>query len=382
MALNPQTLTGAEATESASRRGTIELGSLTKRYGQVTAVDSIDLEIASGEFFTLLGPSGSGKTTTLMMLAGFAEPTSGSIRLDGRDIGPIPPERRGVGVVFQNYALFPHLTVRENLAFPLEMQRLGKDEIRSRVGDVLDLIKLPNVAERYPSQLSGGQQQRIAVARAVVSNPPVLLMDEPLGALDRNLREHLQTELRSLQRTLGVTVVYVTHDQTEAMVLSDRLAIMNEGGIEQVATPTVAYNEPESLFVANFLGDNNTLHAYSTERSDLIRFEGGVELACHPHELPTGRSVVACVRPERIRIAGPEDGGALPGTVRERVFLGPRTTYTIAVPGVGTVDVNVPNDDVHAHQEVGDEVHVSWPSSALRVFEDRAEPAPSQPSAS
>ena len=243
----------------ASERPALVLRDLRKAFGSAVAVDGIDLEVRRGEFVTLLGPSGSGKTTTLRMIAGFMSPSGGSIEIDGQDMTRVPPYRRDVGMVFQNYALFPHMTAAQNVAFPLRMRKQSRAEIDRRVADALELVKLRHLAERYPRQLSGGQQQRIALARAVVFEPRLLLMDEPLGALDRKLREALQLEIIRVSRELGATVLYVTHDQEEALVMSDRIAIFSEGRIEQLGSGEDLYDRPASLFVADFIGESNIL---------------------------------------------------------------------------------------------------------------------------
>ena len=242
-------------------QGEIQLEQLTKSFGEVTAVDSIDLTMPGGEFFTMVGPSGCGKTTTLRMIAGFERPTSGRIALDGDDMAQVPPHRRNVNTVFQSYALFPHLDVADNVGFGLKYKKLPKDEQRKRVAEALDLVQLGDYAKRKPSQLSGGQQQRVALARALVLTPQVLLLDEPLGALDARLRKDLQVELKALQAELGITFVFVTHDQEEALTMSDRVAVMNGGHVEQVGDPREMYEEPATLFVADFLGVSNLIAA-------------------------------------------------------------------------------------------------------------------------
>src|SRR6266700_5190906 len=244
----------------SSPRASIELSGLTKRFGE-TAVDNIDLSVASGEFFSLLGPSGCGKTTTLRLIAGFEQPTSGRILLDGVDVSDVPPHRRNVNTVFQSYALFPFLSVFDNVAFGLRHGGVGKADLKRRVDEALDLVKMTSFAKRRPGQLSGGQQQRVALARALVLNPAVLLLDEPLGALDAKLRRQLQVELKQLQTQVGVTFVYVTHDQEEALTMSDRIAVINRGRVEQAASPQDLYEEPANAFVADFLGVSNLMDA-------------------------------------------------------------------------------------------------------------------------
>src|SRR5271168_632676 len=243
----------------AAGGGAIELRGLTKRYGEETVVNAVDVSIAPGEFFSLLGPSGSGKTTTLMMVAGFVHPDGGAVLLDGQDIAAVPPQKRGFGMVFQNYAIFPHLNVFENIAFPLRARHWAKDAIGTRVYWALEMVRLSRFADRYARQLSGGQQQRVALARAIVFHPSVVLMDEPLGALDKNLRYEMQVEIKEIQRRLGMTVLYVTHDQEEAMSMSDRIAIMNRVGIDQVGPPGAVYEQPVNSFVGRFLGEANLI---------------------------------------------------------------------------------------------------------------------------
>src|SRR5215203_566187 len=242
-------------------KGALGLRAVTKRYGAERVVDGVTLDILPGEFFSLLGPSGSGKTTTLMMIAGFATVDEGAVMVDGRDIAGAPPQRRGFGMVFQNYAIFPHLNVFENVAFPLRARRLPAEQIRERVAWALGLVRLERFGDRFSRQLSGGQQQRVAIARAIVFDPRVVLMDEPLGALDKNLRYQMQVEIKDIQRRLGMTVVYVTHDQEEAMNMSDRIGIMNGGRVEQVGTPLANYEEPANIFIARFLGQANLIES-------------------------------------------------------------------------------------------------------------------------
>ena len=348
------------------KRGRIELIGLKKSYGALTVVNDLDLKIEGGEFFTILGPSGCGKTTTLMMLAGFVDPSGGDLMIDDTIITDVPPQHRDIGVVFQNYALFPHMTVAQNLAFPLEMRGVARAEIESRVAEVLDLVQLP-AADRYPAQLSGGQQQRVAVARAVIFNPPVLLMDEPLGALDRKLRVHLQSELRHLQQRLGVTVVYVTHDQDEAMSMSDRIAVMNGGRLEQLAGPTELYEEPASLFVARFLGDNNVFHGAVASAEGGITVDGGRTLESHATKAPKGARVSAALRPERVRL-GPEGTEGHAGRVTECVYLGAQSEFLIDIPGIGEVRAVVQNTGDHHRWQPGDAVAVRWKAADLRLF--------------
>jgi putative spermidine/putrescine transport system ATP-binding protein len=305
----------------------IAIDHLRKVYpGSTTpAVDDLCLQIEAGEFITLLGPSGSGKTTTLMLLAGFETPSAGSIRLDGRPIESLPPHQRGMGVVFQSYSLFPHMTVAQNVAFPLSVRKLPAATIRSKVAAALATVRLGHLAERRPAQLSGGQQQRVALARALVFEPRVVLMDEPLSALDKKLREEMQLEIRRLHRELGVTMVFVTHDQSEAMTLSDRVAVFNHGRIEQLATPQQLYDAPINPFVAGFIGDNNRL-AGQADGANALRTADGLCLqgrAAAP--LAAGAAATLCVRPEHLRVAlavDPATANHLPATLVDAIHQG------------------------------------------------------------
>ncbi|MFO1281871.1 MAG: ABC transporter ATP-binding protein [Burkholderiales bacterium] len=310
---------------------------VSKSYdGKVEVVRSLDLALARGEFLTLLGPSGSGKTTTLMMLAGFEEPTRGSIHLEGRRIDHLPPHRRGIGMVFQNYALFPHMTVAENLAFPLQMHGVPRAEIPAKVRRALEMVRLPRLSDRRPAQLSGGQQQRVAVARALIYEPRIVLMDEPLGALDKQLREQMQLEIKHLHENLGLTVVYVTHDQSEALTMSDRIAVFHHGVVQQLATPSELYERPANAFVASFIGESNRLDATLVERAGAtgrVRLADGDTLAATVvGDLPVGAPVVLSVRPEAIRLD--ETGAAdnrLRGRVVETIYLGDHGKARVAL---------------------------------------------------
>jgi spermidine/putrescine ABC transporter ATP-binding subunit len=340
---------------------------IEKRFGSVVAVDDVSLDIAPGEFVTLLGPSGSGKTTTLMMLAGFEIPTAGEIYVDDDPIAAVPPYRRNIGMVFQNYALFPHMTVGENIAFPLQMRKMSRAEITRQTTEVLALVGLPGYEGRYPRQLSGGQQQRVAVARALVFNPRVLLMDEPLGALDKQLRERLQLEIKALHEQLGVTIIYVTHDQEEALVMSDRVAVMNEGRIEQCGRPTELYDEPSSRFVASFIGESNFIEgivdrvdgaAVSVEAPGL----GQLRAPNRPGLAP-GTTVALTVRPEKI--IATEDGvspdmNAVSGSVEDVVFVGEMRRYVVALPGGQRLVLKAQNRSGVRNFERGDPIRVCW----------------------
>jgi putative spermidine/putrescine transport system ATP-binding protein len=311
----------------------------------VYAVRHLDLEIRRGEFLTLLGPSGSGKTTTLMMLAGFETPTAGTIRMNGRPIDHLPPHRRELGIVFQSYALFPHMTVGENIAFPLSVRRRPRAEIEARVKRALATVRLEAYADRRPAQLSGGQQQRIALARAMVFEPQLVLMDEPLGALDKKLREHMQIELKRLHAETGLTVVYVTHDQGEALTMSDRVAVFNEGMLQQVDTPAALYEEPQNAFVAQFIGDNNLLAATLEAAEDgfcRARLPGGAAVRARLRAAADAeREIVLSLRPEHIRL-GETGPNALAGTVSDAIYHGDHVRLLVTGPGLGELVVKLP----------------------------------------
>ncbi len=304
--------------------------------GEVTAVQDVNLEIQKGELVTLLGPSGCGKTTTLRMIAGFEFPTSGRIVLDGQEINSLPPHKRDMSMVFQSYALFPHLTVFENVAYGLNVQRLDKKTIRGHVGRVLDLVHLQGYGDRAPGQLSGGQQQRVALARALVMEPKVLLMDEPLSNLDAKLREEMRTEIRRIQRELNITSVYVTHDQIEAMTLSDRIVVMNEGLIEQIGSPVEIYRYPNSRFVANFIGRANFIPgvvlAQSNSTLTVQTLGERITLSNIKRDFHEGEPVTLIVRPEMIQIK--KRGGVYQGVVRQAVYLGDMIEYAVEIGGV------------------------------------------------
>ena len=307
--------------------------------GSSWVVHGLDLEVRRGEFLTLLGPSGSGKTTCLMMLAGFEAATEGTIRIDGESVQDLPPDKRGIGVVFQNYALFPHMSVAGNLAFPLEVRGMGPAERAERVARALRLVRLEGMEARRPGQLSGGQQQRVAIARALVFEPELVLMDEPLGALDRRLREEMQYEIRRIQRELGVTVVYVTHDQQEAMVLSDRVAVFNEGRIEQIDPPEVLYEEPERAFVARFI--------------------------------KVGEPTTMAIRPERVGVGGPPDRFAneFEATVDEITFLGDHLRVSLSIGEIKDFVAKIPNVTGQGGVLEGDRVRLGWAALNCRALE-------------
>jgi putative spermidine/putrescine transport system ATP-binding protein len=355
----------------AKARGAIELRGLTKRYGEETVVDAIALSIPPGEFFSLLGPSGSGKTTTLMMVAGFVRPNGGAILLDGEDLAAVPPQKRGFGMVFQNYAIFPHLSVFENIAFPLRARRWANGAVAERVSWALELVRLGRFGDRHAHQLSGGQQQRVALARAIVFHPAVVLMDEPLGALDKNLRFEMQVEIKEIQQRLGMTVLYVTHDQEEAMSMSDRIAILNRGRIDQVGPPGEVYERPANPFVGRFLGEANLI-----EGTIAPQFGDGTRLVLPSgHELraPSGSRCsggargMLFIRPERIEImpganaaGGPRDN-ALAGRIRRCAFLGNILRYAVDIDGTAPVTVDLQNAVGVAPLPVGAPVVLRWP---------------------
>ena len=356
--------------------GNVKLESLTKRFDDVTAVDEISVEIQAGEFFSLLGPSGCGKTTTLRMVAGFEPPTSGKILLDGVDVASWPPNRRNVNTVFQNYALFPFLTVAENVAFGMKYKSVPKSERNGPGGRGAGDGPADRVRAATPNQLSGGQQQRVALARALVLRPSVLLLDEPLGALDAKLRRTLQVELGALQRQVGITFLYVTHDQEEALTMSDRLAVMNHGRIVQLGTPEEVYNEPADAYVADFLGVSNLMDAQvepGGARRDCCRLRlGDFILEAEAGQLDATGAVKLAIRPERIHLHAYETGGAnqVPGMVERLVFLGSTTHVYVRLATGAALQTLVRNDGAELPYSQGTPVSVGLPADALRVLPD------------
>ncbi len=340
--------------------------------GETLVVKDLNLKIGKGEFVTMLGPSGSGKTTCLMMLAGFEVATHGDILLGGKPINNIPPHKRGIGMVFQNYALFPHMTVGENLSFPLEVRKMGKAEREEKVRKVLDMVQMGDFINRRPAQLSGGQQQRIALARALVFDAELVLMDEPLGALDKQLREQMQYEIKHLHEKLGITVVYVTHDQSEALTMSDRVAVFENGRIQQLATPNDLYERPENAFVAQFIGENNqllgTVRAIEGDNV-LVDIDGGMTArALAVNCGGVGSRTMLSIRPERVSLNGNGPNTA-PALVQELIYLGDHIRCRMTVSGHDDFIVKVPNSSGHKHLVVGEQTVVSWQTEDCRALD-------------
>jgi spermidine/putrescine transport system ATP-binding protein len=352
--------------------GDVELRGLTKHYDEAVAVDAIDARIEAGEFFSLLGPSGCGKTTTLRMIAGFVRPTAGEILLDGVDVAQVPPHRRDVHTVFQNYALFPHLNVFDNVAFGLRRRKVAKDDVRRRVEEALALVELGGLSARRPQQLSGGQQQRVALARALVLRPSVLLLDEPLGALDAKIRKQLRLELKALQEEVGITFVFVTHDQEEALSMSDRVAVMNAGRIEQIGTPAEVYESPATVFVADFLGISNLMDAAASESAggDCLVTVGEFKLRAGCGDLSARGPVKLVARPERIRLLahGSEGDNCLPGMVERTVYVGASVQVMVRLATGAQLQASVTNTGGEAGYAQGTPVAVQVPPDALRVL--------------
>ncbi len=339
----------------------VEVTGVAKRYGAVAALDGVSLTFEDGEFFGLLGPSGSGKTTLLRMIAGFIEPDEGTIAFDGERVEQVPVHKRGIGMVFQSYALFPHMTVAQNIAFGLDVRATPRADVAHRVEELLDFVQLEGLGNRKPAALSGGQQQRVALARALAPRPKVLLLDEPLGALDRKLRQEMQVELKEIQRSIGITTIFVTHDQEEALTLSDRIAIIDRGKLVQVGEPRAVYERPRNLFAARFLGDANVLEGAASGEG--VRLADGTLIA-----VAGGKATLAVVRPEKVDVGAATargvDGGSnrLTGEVRQAIFSGASLTYHIRVPALGSSPfiAFVQNRTASAYG-VGDTVSLSWP---------------------
>ncbi len=355
----------------------VSFSEVQKSYdGEILVVKNLNLDIERGEFLTMLGPSGSGKTTCLMMLAGFEPATHGEIFLDKTPINNVPPHKRGIGMVFQNYALFPHMTVAENLAFPLEVRKLSKSETEERTNRALDMVQLGEFGQRRPAQLSGGQQQRVAVARALVFDPKLVLMDEPLGALDKQLREQMQYEIKHIHESLGVTVVYVTHDQSEALTMSNRIAVFNEGIIQQLARPDDLYERPDNAFVAQFIGENNMIQGKVKEiDGNACRVEldsGGEVLGLKVNVGGVGERSTLSLRPERVEV-NPPDGkypNVFEGKVEELIYLGDHIRTRASVCGSPAFIVKVPNASGHVHLKEGEVVKFGWTVEDCRALDE------------
>jgi putative spermidine/putrescine transport system ATP-binding protein len=362
--LAPEVLRG----NAVSAMSMVELKGVTKRYGDVVALSTIDLAIAKGEFVTLLGPSGSGKTTLLNMIAGMIAPTSGRVFLDGVDATERPPSQRGLGMVFQNYALMPHMTVFENIAFPLRVRKVPSAEIRTRVAEVLGLVRLPGIEKRKPRELSGGQQQRVSLARCIVYNPRLILMDEPLGALDKKLRGEMQLEIKRIHSELGITMINVTHDQDEALTMSDRIVLLNQGRIEQDSTPEDVYFHPRTVFAADFIGDANLISArvggHAPRGCVFAATAFGVVTATRPaFEAASGSEVMLLVRPENVHVRSDRAEGeanACSGTVRDSIVLGGVVKHHVSVDGAGEMVVQEANHLRRAALSPGQKVVLSW----------------------
>jgi spermidine/putrescine ABC transporter ATP-binding subunit len=361
----------AEAAALSVATPALELSTVSRAYGAVPAVDRLSLALQTGEFLTLLGPSGSGKTTALKMIAGFERPDSGTILLGGRDITNAEPNARNIGMVFQTYALFPHMTAFENIAFPLRMRRRSQASVAHSVDRMLAMLHLQDLAQRHPRQLSGGQQQRVALARALVFEPPLLLMDEPLGALDRQLRRQIQTEIKRIHQTLGVSVVFVTHDQEEAMFLSDRIAVMRRGRIVQQGTPAALYAAPNSRFVAEFIGNSNFLPATVTEAADGftgVTVDGGVAGAGRPVQtLAPGQRVDCLLRPEAIHLGRGSEGTGLRATVELVNFLGDSLELALDTPA-GPLTARIPTRSAAAYPAPGEPIDIWWAPADVTIF--------------
>ena len=360
----------------ALKKDFVKFDKVDKSYdGKVLVVKDLQLDIEEGEFVTMLGPSGSGKTTCLMMLAGFETPTNGEIYLDGNAISSIPPHKRGIGMVFQNYALFPHMTVYENLAFPLRVRKVEKDEIDKKVDKALSMVSLSGFETRMPAQLSGGQQQRVAVARALVFDPAVVLMDEPLGALDKNLRESMQYEIKHIHESIGVTVVYVTHDQSEALTMSNRIAVFNDGKVQQLSSPDQLYEAPVNSFVAEFIGENNRFSGEVTEFSKekcKVKLDKG-EIFANPISIKSkGEKTTVSLRPERALI-NPQNkmDNNHKGKIEEVIYHGDHTRVRVNLLGNSEFILKVPNSSANLDIKLGNEINIGWNSQDARALDPK-----------
>ncbi len=366
----------SNANGSVGKGPHVQFKDVQKSYdGKSLVVKGLNLDIAKGEFVTMLGPSGSGKTTTLMMLAGFETATHGEIYLKGSPINNTPPNKRGIGMVFQNYALFPHMTVNENLAFPLQVRGMDKTTIESKVARALGMVSLSQYGARKPAQLSGGQQQRVAVARALVFEPDIVLMDEPLGALDKQLREQMQYEIKTLTRSLGVTVVYVTHDQAEALTMSDRIAVFNDGVIQQLSTPAELYEAPVNSFVAQFIGENNRLQGNITGAVNgvcHVALADGTHIEALPINVTSGGAqTTLSIRPERVEVdpQTPDINNRITGTVNDIIYLGDHLRARMTAGGSDNFIVKAPNRDGQRLLERGQSVTLGWRTKDCRALD-------------
>ena len=354
----------------------VQFENIQKSYdGKSLIVKDLNLDIYRGEFLTLLGPSGSGKTTSLMMLAGFETATNGKITLGSKVLNQLPPHKRDIGMVFQNYALFPHMTVAENVAFPLTVRRLAKSDIEERVTSALSMIKMGDIAHRYPSQLSGGQQQRVALARALVFEPRLVLMDEPLGALDKQLREHMQMEIKQLHEKFGLTIVYVTHDQSEALTMSDRVAVFHKGEIQQIDAPKVLYEEPKTAFVAQFIGENNQIHgtiaSIDGDHCEVKLADGTLLKALAINIAAAGEATTVSVRPERILLgeAAQRCDNLVSGRIKEFVYLGDHIRLCLDTCGSDHFVVKIPAGQFDGNIKFGDELYIGWQREYTRALD-------------
>jgi len=362
-------------SETENNKPLVRFEHIEKSYdGETLVVKDLNLDIARGEFVTMLGPSGSGKTTCLMMLSGFETPTNGEIYLEDRPIGSIPPHKRNIGFCFQNYALFPHMTISENIAYPLHVRKMPKDEIEKKVSKILEMIELPGFEGRRPAQLSGGQKQRIALARALVFEPQLVLMDEPLGALDKNLREQMQFEIKAIHENFGLTVVYVTHDQSEALTMSNRIAVFEDGIIQQISTPDVLYEKPENAFVAQFIGENNRLSgkviAIDGDKCT-VEVEGRTIKALKVNVNEVGENTSLSLRPERVTV-DPEEGSLeniFEGTVRQLIYLGDHIRTRVNVCGNNDFVIKVPNSYGHLVVNRDHKIKVGWSYEDCRALD-------------